>query len=181
MYGTGHRTSPIGVIFENWREGEFDTSLPFVYGLDFGYSPDPTVMVKVAVDKKARKVYVDEQFYNIELSFKEIRARINIIAGKSSLIVGDSAEKRIIQDLRSEGFNIHPTLKYNGSVIDGIRKLQDYEIIVTPNSSNVKKSLNNYVWHDKKSDTPSHDYSDPIDATRYGFMELMSDSKLVMV
>jgi phage terminase large subunit len=57
-----------GVIFPNWIEGEFDTSLPFAYGLDFGFYPDPLALVKVAVDTGAKKIYIQEVIYKQSLS-----------------------------------------------------------------------------------------------------------------
>ena len=90
----------------------------------------------------------------------------------SDLIIADSAEPRLIAELKSKGLNVKATIKGQDSVRAGLMKLQDYKLVLTENSKNIAKELNNYVWHDKKSDTPIDDYNHAIDAIRYAFMFL---------
>lgn len=159
-----------GVIFSNWTHGEFDNSLPYLYGQDFGFSIDPTTLIKIAIDDKAMKVYIDECFYKEGLTTLEIYNHNSRFCNSKDLIVADSAEPRLIQELKSKQLNVRPTAKGPDSVRAGILKMQDYQLVLTPNSVNVAKELNNYVWHDKKSDTPIDDYNHAIDAIRYAFM-----------
>lgn len=166
-----------GVIYTNWREGEFDDSLPYCYGLDDGYT-DPLALVRVAVDTTHRKIYVEETLYNSGLSTNQVKNIIGIIKRPQDLIEADSENPRLIEDL-SEKYNVSPTYKYAGSVIDGIRRIQDYEIIVTPESHNVKKELNNYVWNDKKAEIPVDDYNHALDAMRYAFQRLAPGSDVL--
>lgn len=167
------RTQAEGVIFESWTEGEFDTSLPHAYGLDFGYFPDPTALVKIAVDGKRKRIYLQELLYEYKLGTDEIINAVRAqVENHRALIVADSAEKRTIADMASARLNVIHAVKGPDSVRAGLVKMQGYQIIVTPESHNLKKELNNYVWNDKKSTTPVDDYNHLIDAARYAFMRL---------
>jgi phage terminase large subunit len=163
-----------GVIFTNWTTGEFDNSLPYCYGQDYGFSVDPTTLVKVAVDKKNKKIYVDECFYNKNQLGTEAIYELNKthIHNPSDLIIADSAEPRLIDELRRKGLNIRGAIKGQGSVTAGITQMQDYQIIVTERSSNTRKELSNYCWNDKKAGIPIDDYNHILDPIRYTLKEL---------
>jgi phage terminase large subunit len=166
-----------GCIFgDNWREGEFDESLPFIFGADYGYVTDPSTLIKVAVDNKAMRLYVDECLYEGGLSTDQLSNEYSKYCTNQDLIIADNAEPRLISELWDKGFNINPCQKGKDSVRNGIAKMQDYEIIVTPSSHNIKKELNNYAWHDKKSNTPQDNYNHAIDAIRYAFTDLVEDN-----
>lgn len=171
-----------GVVFENWQIGDFDESLPYCYGLDFGYSPDPTAMVKVAIDSKKRLMYLDECLYANELSVDQlIEAVQRNIKRQRDLIVCDTNEKRTVAAMAKARLNVSKTVKYAGSIQDGIRKMQDFQIIITPRSTNLKKELNNYVWNDKKASVPVDDWNHLIDGSRYGAVRLLQKSGGVRV
>jgi phage terminase large subunit len=155
-----------GVIFENWSTGTFDESLPYGYGQDFGFAVDPDTLIKVAIDEKQKRIYVKEEIYQNGLSTDQLKSKVLSITG-DNLVIADNAEPRLIRDLSNEGINIKPCLKGKDSVKAGIKKMMDYEIIVSPCSMNIIKELNNYVWSDKKSETPVDDYNHAIDAIRY--------------
>ena len=162
-----------GVIFENWEEGEFDKSLPNVFGQDYGFAVegDPTTLVDVAVCKRKKEIYVRECLYKNNLSTDEI-AVFNKQHAKHKLIVGDCAEPRLISELKKKRNNIIGCIKGPDSIRSGIKSMQSYKIIVDPDSHNIKKELNNYIWNDKKSDTPVDEYNHAIDAIRYAFTYL---------
>jgi phage terminase large subunit len=143
-----------GVIFPNWVEGEFDTSLPFAYGLDFGFYPDPLALVKVAVDATANKIYVKEIIYEQSLSYDMVVTKIRNEVETDAMIIADTSEPRLIDALLSNGMNVNKTEKYAGSVVDGIKRMLDFTIVVTEESYNMKHELRNYIWNDKKSSTP---------------------------
>lgn len=168
-----------GVIFENWEEGEFDTSLPYAYGQDYGFSIDPTTLIKIAVDQKRKICYWHEEYYESKsLGTEEIyevnRSRIE---RPKDLIVGDSAEQRLIRDLNKKGLNIIECTKGPGSVSAGITALLDYRHVITPESTNIKYEFNNYVWSDKKANIPQDDNNHAIDGGRYAFMKLVNPRK----
>lgn len=160
----GFKSVAEGAIFTNWKLGEFKEGLPTTFGQDYGFSNDPTTLVKVGIDKKERTIYVQECFGKVGLSTSEI-AELNKQYAGNSLIVGDSSEPRLIKELQTKGCNLRQAQKGQGSVTSGISLLQDYLIIV--DGENIAKELNNYVWHDKKSKVPVDAYNHYIDAIRY--------------
>lgn len=161
-----------GVVFDNWIEGEFDTTLPYCYGLDYGYSPDPLAMGKIAVDKKNRKIYVKEIIY--ETRIDDVPARLKAEGIKrSDLIVCDTNEPRTTQSIRKAGFNIEETYKEPNGVAEDIREIKTYLIVVDPKSKNFKVELNNYIWNDKKASIPIDDYNHLMDEMRYGYKRLV--------
>lgn len=153
-----------GVVFTNWRIGDFDNSIPNVFGQDYGFSIDPSVLVNVAIDKGKRIIYVNECFCKPFMTTTDIEIENKRYAG-NKLIIGDNSEGRLIEEIRRKGVNIKETVKI--AVSSGIALMQDYEIVVTENSLNIIKELNNYSWSDKKSGTPIDAYNHTIDAIRY--------------
>lgn len=165
-----------GVVFDNWEFGEFNPdNLQTSYGQDFGFSVDPTTLVEVAIDKKKKRLYVKELLYKNRLTTSQI-ADVNISHANKSVIVADSAEPRLIDELRKLGCNIIPTIKGAGSINAGVEIMKDYKIIVEPKSHNIAKELNNYVYLDKGSKLYLDDYNHIIDAIRYNVMYYVSGS-----
>jgi phage terminase large subunit len=156
-----------GVIFENWEYGKFDESLNFAYGQDFGFYPDPTTLVKVAIDKKRMLLYVKEEYGLTNLTTPQIIELNKKYVPENKLITADNAEPRLIEEM-SKVLNVKECVKGPDSIISGIRTMQEFKIIVDPSSVKIAEELNNYVWSDKKSDTPIDDYNHRIDAIRYG-------------
>jgi phage terminase large subunit len=150
-----------GVILKNWEFGEFDEALSYGYGMDFGFFPDPDVLVKVAIDKKNRLIYVKEEIGENSLKPHELKELTKKIVG-NSFVVADSAEPRLIADIKSAGVNILPVNKI--SVIEGLKILQDYKIVVHPSSTKIAFEFNNYVM---KNGEPVDCFNHRIDAIRY--------------
>ena len=159
-----------GVIFKNWKIGNFIPTERMCFGQDFGFSEDPTVLVRVSLDLPGRKLYLKEIYGSTGLSTAEI-ARKNANYAGNQLIVADSADPRMIKEIRDRGINIQPIRKKHGSILSGINMMQDLEIIVDPNSHNLIKELNNYVWKDSEKPL-SNGYDHYIDAARYATMKL---------
>lgn len=155
-----------GVIFENWSIGEFKHVGKSVFGQDFGFSVDPTTLVETNIDKANKKIYLKLHYYKPNLTTTQIAELNTKLAGRN-LIIGDSAEPRLITELKGKGNNITEAIKGQGSVTLGIALLQDYDLIVSPDSTELIKELNNYCWLEKKSSTPIDDYNHAIDAVRY--------------
>jgi phage terminase large subunit len=156
-----------GVVFTNWKFGEFNPNkLQTSFGQDYGFSIDPTTLIEVAINKSKRKIYIKECFYKTKLTTTDI-ALLNLQHAKKNLIVGDSAEPRLIAELKSKGCNIKPTVKGAGSISAGIALMQDYELIIEENSLNVAKELNNYVYADKGAKLFRDDFNHAIDSIRY--------------
>ena len=155
-----------GVVFTNWKLGKFTEVNPSIYGQDFGFSIDPTTLVQTSIDKANKRIYIKELVYKAKLTTSEI-FELNQRYCDNQLIIADSAEPRLIHELRIRGNNIKETIKGPGSVSAGLALMQDYELIIDNDSTNIVKELNNYTWSDKKSNTPIDAFNHSIDAIRY--------------
>ena len=171
VYGCGERASREGAIFTNWEIGIFDESVPFIYGQDFGFHPDPTTLVKVGLDRKRKILYLSEKLYNNNhLSTDEIFTINRSHVKGQELIIADSAEPRLISELRNKGLNIIKA--YKPSVALSVKKMLDYKIVIDSESHNLESELSNYVWSDKRAGLPIDKDNHLIDASRYAFLYL---------
>ena len=156
-----------GVIFTNWEYGEFDDSLPYCYGLDFGVR-DADALIRIAVCKSSRKIYVEELMYatgqNTDILIQVLRNRMK---NPKDLIVADSQALRTINDLRKNDFNILGIKK--PQIKDRIRQVGSFKIIVCGKSPNLVRELNNYAWADKGAEIPVDKYNHLMDAKGYAF------------
>jgi phage terminase large subunit len=123
-------------------------------------------LTKVAIDKKNRKIYVHECIYENKLSTPQLIEKVKHIT-QNKLVIADNSSNRLIAELSNAGINILPCTKGAGSIEDGIKLMLDYEIIVTPSSTNIVKELNNYIWSNKKAGQPRDMYNHSIDGIRY--------------
>lgn len=160
-----------GVIFENWEIGQFDSSIPYCYGQDYGFSVDPDTLIKVAVDQKGKKIYVKELYYKCgQLGLGDLyQMNKRLIDKPSDLIIADRQEGRLIEDLANLGLNIKPCYKAPGSVTAGITSMLNYAIIVDTDSFNVIQELKKYKWSNKKAGIPTDRNNHAIDSIRYAF------------
>ena len=141
------------------------------YGLDFGYSNDPTAII--AIYKYNQGFILDEITFQKGLSNREIA---NVFDNQpKSLVIADSAEPKSIDEIKSYGVNILPALKGQGSVLQGIQFVQDQRISMTKRSTNLIKAYRNYLWKTDKEgkiiNEPDHFLSDAMDAVRYGLSD----------
>lgn len=154
-----------GVVFTNWEFGTFNpNNLQTSFGQDYGFSIDPTTLVEVAIDKAKKIIYIKEHLYKSKLTTSEI-AHINKSIAGNKLIVADSAEPRLIDELVKLGCRVVPTAKGAGSINAGIAIMQDYKLIIE--GENIGKELNNYVYTDKGSKLFCDNWNHAIDAIRY--------------
>ena len=154
-----------GVVFTNWTFGTFNPdNLQTSCGMDFGFSVDPDTLTEVAIDKSKMKIYVKEHIYKNAIKTHELAPMILSKVG-NKLIIADSAEPRLIEDLRYLQVNIQPVKK--GTIESGITRMQDFEIVVDPSSHNIAKELNNYAYKDKGSQLYIDAFNHAIDGIRY--------------
>ena len=164
-----------GVVFSHWRIGDFNDEPDMrIYGLDFGFSSDPTALTEVSVDKTRKIIWIREHIYKAGLSTSNIFEMCRRIAG-NDLIVCDNSEPRLISELKTKGLNITPTIKKKGSILTGIALMQDYDIVVCKDSINVIKEFNNYAWKLKGS-IPIDNWNHAIDGSRYAIQYLLTRS-----
>jgi phage terminase large subunit len=170
VYGLGQLGEVEGKIYKDW---EIIDEIPkearlLRYGLDFGYSNDPTSIVAIL---KYNDAYILEEIcFAKEMSNRQIAETI-LSAGKS-LVIADSAEPKSIDEIATYGINIIGSNKGPGSVANGIQFVQDQKIMVTKRSINIIKEYRNYLWVTDKDgkilNEPEHTYSHSMDAIRYG-------------
>lgn len=171
VYGLGQLGEVEGRIYTGWNiidEIPFEARLES-RGLDFGYSNDPTVIVDIY--RYNGGYIIDELCYQKGMRNKQIAEAI-LSAEKQVTVYADSVEPKSIDEIREYGIMILPAAKGPGSVNQGIDFVQSQKISVTKRSTNTIKCYRNYLWKvDKQGkilNDPSHDFSDPMDAIRYG-------------
>lgn len=154
-----------GVVFTNWKFGKFNPDgLQESFGMDFGFAVDPDALVRVAIDKTKRIIYVKQEIYQKGIKTHEL---VKLMKGivNDGLVIADSAEPRLIEDLRYAGINIEGVKK--GTIESGIVRMQDYSIVVDEQSQDIAKELNNFVYLNKASKLYVDDWNHSIDAIRY--------------
>ncbi len=175
VYGEGQLGEVETRIFTGWQiiddiphEARLER-----YGLDFGYSNDPTAIVAIYYYNGG--YILDEICYQKGLNNRMIST---ILQGQPQAVVkADSAEPKSIDEIYSYGVTILPANKGPGSVLQGIQRVQQQRISVTKNSINLLKEYRNYVWTTDKDgriiNTPIDLYNHAMDATRYGLEDLV--------
>lgn len=157
-------------IYKGWS---FIDDIPYEarlerYGLDFGYSNDPTALI--AIYKYNGAFILDECLYMKGLSNKQIAD--SILSLNQALIKADSAEPKSIDEIRNYGINILPASKGQGSISQGIQFVQDQRILVTKRSVNIIDEYKRYLWMTDKEgkiiNEPSPVFNHAMDAIRYG-------------
>jgi phage terminase large subunit len=176
VYGLGQLGEVEGRIFTGWQimdEVPHEARLER-YGLDFGYTNDPTALVAIYYYNGG--YILDELTYQKGLSNKQI-ADIILAQPRKALTIADSAEPKSIDEIRSYGISIQPTTKGPGSVVQRIQMAQDQQISVTKRSINILQEYRNYLWEvDKEGRTlnvPEHTWSHSMDAFTYGLTSLV--------
>jgi len=164
VYGLGLSGRITGAIYQNWELGEFDETLPKIYGMDFGFK-DPFTLIENAYDKKQGKLYLREKIYKTGLNINQIIELLTAKMDKNSLIIADCADPTAIATIANAGFNIIGLGKEK--IINGIRALQNWQMIVTPESTNMINEFHNYVWLDKTGEVPIDDHNHTLDPLRY--------------
>lgn len=168
-----------GLVFENWAEESFDletikniSGIKSAFGLDFGYTNDPTALFCGMVDLGAKRLYVFEELYRHGMSNEEIYSAVEAMGFRKERIIADSAEPKSIDRLRDLGMhNVRRARKGADSVNHGIDYLQDFEIIVHPKCVNFLTEISNYTWAEdrfgKKINKPIDGFNHLMDAMRY--------------
>lgn len=152
-------------------------------GMDFGISPDPTVLIDVY--RRENNLYIDEAFCLNNLMPEKIAGaeRMAIVDqlklvnhNQGQLIIADSAGRTEINDLRRHGYNVRGVKKGIGSVIEGVNKVRGYNLFITERSTNLKKGIENWFWkvdgNGKIIPEPNGHEPDGLAALRYVVMEM---------
>lgn len=177
-----------GLVYENWKEEEFSLreiqnkyDLKSGFGLDFGYTNDPSAAFIGFVDVDNRKIYVWDEMYQKGLSNRKIFDNLSQMGYSKDRFTGDSAEPKSIDELKGYGMRITGATKGKDSIINGIQWIQDCEIIIHPRCVNFLTEISNYTWDkDKfgnKLNRPIDDFNHLMDAMRYGLEQYIRKNK----
>ncbi|WP_276893079.1 PBSX family phage terminase large subunit [Dialister micraerophilus] len=168
-----------GLVYENFEEKAFDirkvlqmNGIESAFGLDFGYTNDPSAFVCLLVDTIRKKIYVFDEMYKKAMTNEMIYKEIVRMGYAKEKIIADSAEPKSIAQLRGLGLlHIHGAKKGKDSILNGIQLIQDYKIIIHPRCVNFITEITNYTWDKDKFDNqinkPIDDFNHLLDAMRY--------------
>lgn len=192
IYALGEFASLDKLVFNNWSIGRIEDTHDWnlLCGLDFGFTNDPTAFVVSFL--KDNTLFIGKEYVKTGLLNDQIARVITELGFSKSTIIGDSAEVKSIEELRRAGlYRIYPAAKGQGSVLQGIQKLQQLDIIVAPECEHVITELQNYAWKKDKAsgeyiNEPIDEFNHCLDALRYSlqcvdrYKRLTSVSKSIL-
>ena len=174
-----------GLVYENWEERLFSIEevravkgIKTVFGLDFGYTNDPSALFCGFIDQESKTLWVFDEMYKSGMSNEAIAAEVVRMGFGKERITADCAEPKSIDRLRELGLKgIRKARKGKDSVNNGIDFLSDYRIIIHPRCANFITEISNYTWDtDKKTgrklNRPIDDFNHLMDAMRYACEEI---------
>ena len=174
-----------GLVFENWKEEAFETAaiakkpdVVSAFGLDFGYTNDPTALFCGLVSQEEKTIWVFDELYEKALSNRAICDRVTVMGYAKERIRADCAEPKSIDELRELGlYRITPARKGRDSINNGIQYIQDYRIVIHPRCVNFLTEISNYTWaEDKfggKLNRPIDAFNHLMDAMRYALEDVL--------
>lgn len=190
VYALGEFASLGKGIYENFTVREFDEyelrkdGIKCYFGVDFGYTNDPSTLVKVYADEVNRKLYIADEMYQKGMLNSEIVKWINLRGYHGEVITADSSEPKSIEEIKRSGVRrMKGARKGKDSIMHGIQFIQAYEIIVHPRCKNAEIELQNYTWKKDKStneyvNVPEEKYNHLLDALRYALEDIMPRNRM---
>ena len=169
VYGLGKVGRLEGLVLPNWERGRFPDDYKWrIYGLDFGYTNDPTALVEIRLHRG--NLHVKEHLYRSGLTNQDISREMERIGiDRNELIIADSAEPKSIEEINRMGWHIRGATKGKDSINQGIDILKRYKLIVE--GENIAKELNSYIWAKDRNgnllNKPIDSFNHCIDAMRY--------------
>lgn len=171
-----------GLVFENFEVKEFDwvkklkEKQVVAHGSDFGFTQDPTTLISTIVDIQNKELWIYDEHYQRGMLTDEIYQMYLDKGLKNAKIIADSAEKRLITEIKRKGIsNLKPSIKGQGSIMQGVQFIQGFKIYVHPTFEHTIEELNTYTfeqdkdgnWLNKPIDANNH----LMDALRYSLEE----------
>lgn len=177
-----------GLVITNWRKEEFDamalaaSGLERRSGMDIGWV-DKSAIIDTLYDRANHTIYVFNEFYKSGCQLSELAQAIKDMKLQKTKLYVDSAEARSIAYFKQEGLRAEPCAKGAGSVKAGLMFLQDNLIIVHPKCQNLITELENFSYIKSKqtgewTEDTTHEWSHAIDACRYGYSDIYTNTKL---
>lgn len=180
VYALGEFCSLDKLIYNNWEKQDLDVSelkqnkdLKLLVGLDFGFTNDPTALITSLIDEKNKIIYIIDEFCEKGLTNDKIAEIIKYKGLSKSIIIADAAEVKSIEEIKRHGISrIRQSIKGQGSIMQGIQKLQQFKIIVNSICFNTITEFENYSFKkDKKTgeyiNEPIDSFNHCLDALRY--------------
>ena len=172
-----------GLIYENFTTQEFNymdiskrKNAKAVFGLDFGYTNDPSAFIAAVVDEDAKEIYIFDEHYQKAMTNQEIASMIKYKGYAKEVIIADSSEPKSIEEIKRAGIlRIKGAAKGKDSILNGIQFIQNYKIIVHPKCENTLIELSNYCWDNKDGvviNKPIDAYNHLTDSLRYAMEQL---------
>ncbi|MGC7591080.1 PBSX family phage terminase large subunit [Staphylococcus epidermidis] len=167
-----------GLVFDNFEVKEFDwvkklkDKQVVAHGSDFGFTQDPTTLVSTIVDTQNKELWIYDEYYQRGMLTDEIYQMYIDKGLKNAEIVADSAEKRLITEIKRKGIsNIKPSVKGQGSIMQGVQFIQGFKIYVHPSCEHTIEELNTYTFDQDKDgnwlNKPIDENNHILDALRY--------------
>jgi len=177
IYGLGERAASRSTIFKYIEVNQIPQNADLIaYGMDFGYTNDPTTFVSVY--SEGHNLYIQEHLYRTQMTTNDINNFLKEFNLTSKPIYADSAEPRLISELRAMGNNIFSSIKGKDSVNAGIDLLKRYKIHILSTSTNAISEFRNYKWKEDKAgmliNTPEDKNNHIIDPCRYATYSILS-------
>lgn len=177
IYGQGQIGSSQALIFRINECNGIPTDAKFLsYGMDFGFTNDPTTLV--AIYQQGDNIYLKELIFQTGLTNRDIDEKLRFQEIERKEIFADSAEPKSIEELYRMGWNIKPATKGQGSVNIGIDMMKRYKLFITKDSVNMIKEFRNYKWQEDKNgnilNVPVDLFNHTIDAVRYGLYDKLA-------
>ena len=183
-----------GLVYENWRELEFDwreilnkrQKAKAVFGLDFGYTNDPAAFFCGIMDQEQKEIYVFDEIYQKRMQNTVIYISIEKLGFRKEIITADSEEPKSIEHLRSLGLTrIKASKKGKDSINAGIQFIQDFKIFIHPRCVNFITEISNYSWDKDKFgkavNKPIDDFNHLMDAMRYALEDYMRNNRMTTI
>tara|TARA_R110000851_G_scaffold124070_3_gene254118 strand:- start:930 stop:2087 length:1158 start_codon:yes stop_codon:yes gene_type:complete len=176
IYGLGERGLSRATVFQ-FKMADYPKGKLVSFGLDFGFTNDPTSLVQVYKD--GDDLYIHEMMYHTQLTNYDISEKFTELGlTRYDEIWADSAEPKSIEELHRMGWNVRPTAKGADSIMAGIDILKRHKIYVTKGSDNVVREFQNYKWQEDKNgnllNKPIDKFNHAIDAVRYATFNRLS-------
>ena len=177
IYGLGERAFSKSTVFKYNEVNQIPSEANLIaYGMDFGYSNDPSTLVSVYTME--HNLYIKEHLYRTQMTTQDINLFLRDEKLSSNPIYADSAEPRLIAELRRMGHNIFPSVKGKDSINAGIDLLKRYKIHILKDSTNAISEFRNYKWKEDKSgrltNVPEDKFNHIIDPCRYATYSILS-------
>lgn len=176
IYALGEFGSLDKLVYSNWQSFDFDIKNikgQLICGLDFGYTNDPTALTASVVVPEENRIYVFKEWGGTGMLNDEIAKGIIELGFAKSTIIADAAEQKSIEEIKRLGvYRIKPCVKGQGSILQGIQKLQQYELIIHPSCTEIINELQNYAWEKDRQtneyiNRPIDKYNHYLDSLRY--------------